>query len=352
MKILHFHFGKNGGAEGFFVHLVQALAKRGVEQKVVIRPHRRWKADIEKGAEIAFESHFRNASFDRISLPSRVGRFIKKWQPDAILAWMSRAGHLLPIAAPCLKFARLGDYPDQLHQFKNADVLICNTPGIAEHVRNMGWQRGVEVVTNFTNTDRVEPIPREKLNTPEGAPLICSVGRLVPRKGFDVLIHAIANIPGAYLWIVGEGQEEASLRKLSHALNLNNRIRFVGWKDDPRPYIAAADISAMASRHEPLGNVILEGWAQNVPVIAARSEGPTWLIQHEQNGLLVDIDDAAGFASASRQLLANPELAQKIVTGGNTSLHGRYSERGVIETYLQVFSGNHRNAKNEGGRAA
>lgn len=59
MKVMHFHFGKDGGAERFFVHLVNGLARRGVEQTVVIRPGRGWRSQIENAATI-IESNFRN----------------------------------------------------------------------------------------------------------------------------------------------------------------------------------------------------------------------------------------------------------------------------------------------------
>ena len=72
MKVMHFHFGKDGGAERFFVHMVNALAKRDVSQKVIIRPKRTWREEIENSAEIT-ESYFRTASLDRILLPSPSG---------------------------------------------------------------------------------------------------------------------------------------------------------------------------------------------------------------------------------------------------------------------------------------
>jgi glycosyltransferase involved in cell wall biosynthesis len=338
MKILHFHFGKDGGAEHFFINLAHAMAQRGVDQKVVIRPQRRWRSDIEQVAEIAAESHFRNASYHRLWLPMRVRSLINRWQPDAILAWMSRAGHLLPRSATCLRCVRLGDYPDRLTQFRHADMLICNTPGILDRVRDLGWKRDARVITNFTRTSRVAAVPRETLDTPQGVPLISSVGRLIPRKGFDVLVRAIAGIPDAYLWILGEGPEEGALRALAGQLGVANRVRFAGWRHDPRPFVAASDISAMASRHEPLGNVILEGWAQGVPVVATRSEGPSWIIQNGDNGILVDIDDHEGFASAFRLLLADSQLTAKVVAGGEASLRGRFSEDSVVAEYLDAFS--------------
>lgn len=339
MKVLHFHFGKDGGAEGFFVHLINGLAKCGVEQKAIIRPNRSWRPSIAQAADIPYESHFRNTNPNRLLLPLRTQRLIKQWKPDAVFAWMSRAGHLLPSNCDCLRFGRLGDYPDRLTQFKHADVLICNTPGIVGRVRKLGWTKRVEVVTNFTCTDQVAPISRSELDTPEGAPLVCTAGRMVHRKGFDTVVKAIAELPETYLWIVGDGSESANIHQLVNDLGLNDRVRFAGWQDDPRPYIAAADVFAMASRHEPLGNVILEGWAQKVPVVATRSEGPTWLIQDGKNGLLADIENHLQFAESIESALVDPNLASTIVSGGATSLQGQFSEQAVVDRYIQVLGG-------------
>ena len=337
MKVMHFHFGKDGGAERFFVHLVNALVKRGVSQKVVIRPKRTWRKDIEHAAKIT-ESHFRNASLDRILLPLSVRRTAQRWKPDAMFAWMPRASRLMPRYCGCIRIARLGDYPLKLDHFKNIDVLVCNTPGIGEHVRAMGWPRGIEVISNFTNTERVAPIDRKVLDTPDDVRLISSMGRLVPRKGFDVLIKAVAEMDDTYLWLIGDGEQSKNLRDLAKKLGVESRVRFAGWQPDPRPYVAASDVFAMASSHEPLGNVILEAWAQRVPVVSTRSEGPLWFMRDEENGLSVDIADVEGFVNAFGRILSKPELAETLVAGGEQTLTDQFSEEAITNAYLNLFA--------------
>ncbi len=86
MKVMHYHFGKDGGAERFFVHLVNALARRGVEQTAVIRPNRLWRKDIEAAAKIT-ESNFRNLSLDRMLLPYKGRTMARREKPDALIAW-------------------------------------------------------------------------------------------------------------------------------------------------------------------------------------------------------------------------------------------------------------------------
>ncbi|MDK1372980.1 MULTISPECIES: glycosyltransferase [unclassified Sinorhizobium] len=337
MKVMHFHFGKDGGAERFFVHLVNALAERGVEQTSVIRPRRLWRPEIE-GATKIVESHFRNLSLDRLLLPRRVMHMARRDRPNALMAWAPRASELMPAYKGCIKISRLGDYPPRLDYFRNTDCLVCNTPGIAEHVRKLGWRRDIEIISNFTSTERVDPVARATLDTPDGAPVVMSMGRFVERKGFHTLIQAIAKVPGAYLWLLGDGEEGDNLRKLASDLGIAARVRFAGWQKDTRPFLAAADIFVMASSHEPLGNVILEAWAQGTPVVSSRSEGPQWFMRDGENGLMVDIGDAAGFAHAIERIANDDALRKSLAERGHETLINQFSKEAITDAYLKLFA--------------
>lgn len=337
MKVHHYHFGKDGGAEKFFVHLVGALGRRGVEQTAVIRPNRIWRKDIAPYATI-IESNFRNLSPDRLLLPIKVNMMARREKPDALFSWATRASRLMPSYRGCIKLSRLGDYPTNLSYFKNTDVLVCNTPGIADHVRNkLGWTRGVEVISNFTDTDVVTPVARAAANTPEDAPVVMTMGRFVKRKRVHLLIEAISSLPGVYLWIAGDGEERGALEALVRERGMEDRVRFLGWQKDTRPYVAAADIFVMPSSHEPLGNVILEAWAQKRPVVSSRSEGPMWFMRDGENGLLVDVDDVAGFSLAIGQLLADKALAASVAEGGYKTLMQQFSEDAIAGAYIELF---------------
>eukprot|EP00913_Durusdinium_trenchii_P008202 g7699.t1 len=341
MKVMHFHFGKDGGAERFFAHLVNALSRRGVEQISVIRPDRPWKKDITASTRIV-ESHFRNLSPDRLLLPLRVMRMAKTERPDAIMAWAPRASELMPAYGGCIKISRLGDYPTRLSYFRNTDVIVCNTPGIAAHVRTLGWDRRLEVISNFTDATAVAPASRADHDTPEGVPLVMSMGRFVRRKGFHTLIEAVAQLPDTWLWLAGEGEERQALEALASDKGVGGRIRFLGWQQDARPFLSAADVFVMPSTHEPLGNVILEAWAQGKPVVSSRSEGPLWFMREGENGLFADIEDAAGFARGIRLLLSDGTLASSVARGGRQTLIERFSEEAVSRSYMDLFGSNRR----------
>lgn len=337
MKIMHFQFGKEGGAESFFVKLINALARRGAKQLIVIRPNRIWRDEIDGCIEV-IESNFRNLSPDRFLLPLKVKRIIGAENPNVICSWATRASRLMPKHRASIKISRLGDYPTKLDYFKNTDVLVCNTPGIAAHVRKLGWSRGVEIISNFTDRNRVDPIDRRAVDTPASNPVIMSMGRFVPRKDFTLLMAAIAKIPSAYLWLAGDGEERPNIERAAVELGISERVRLLGWQKDVRPFLAAADIFVMPSRHEPLGNVILEAWAQGKPVISMRAEGPSWFMQDGENGLLVDIGDVDALAHAMTRLMADPGLVERIAIGGTKTLALQFSEDAIVRSYMRLFN--------------
>ena len=179
---------------------------------------------------------------------------------------------------------------------------------------------------------------RSEVNTPLNVPLIVSVGRLHHNKAIDTLIAAMAEVERAYLWIVGKGPEEKKLIKMVADLKLQNRVRFLGWRDNVSSIYAAADIFVCPSRHEPLGNVVLEAWVQEIPVIATMSQGPGELISDEVNGLLVPVDDPAAMAEAIKKIIIDKSLACRLVTEGRKIYAGRFSREIIVNDYLQFFS--------------
>jgi len=336
VKVLYFHFGKEGGAERFFVNLATELADRGVEQRFVIRPGRTWEAQIRACGPVIL-NNFRNFSLSKQLVRLRVRRLIRKWRPDVIMAAQNRASKLIPAGGQALKLVRLGDYPKTLQRFANCDCLVANTPGIAEHCRALGWDRPVHVITNFAREVAPVPVRRADLDTPDDAFLVVGSGRFVGRKGFDTLLRAVARLPDAWLWLVGEGGCRAELEALAGELGILERTRFTGWVDEPIHHVAAGDAYVMASRHEPLGNVILEAWQAGTPVVTTRSEGPQWFVDDGRDALMVEIDDHSAMAAALARLRDDRGLAAALARAGREKLDAQFSKQAVIDRYLALF---------------
>lgn len=337
VRVLHFHFGREGGAERFFVNLAQAFARDGIEQRFVIRPNRTWDAEIA-----ALGPVIRN-NFTRISpmtavLHLQVELMVRQWKPDAVMAWMPRAARLMHRWPDTVKLARLGDFPAHLRHFGNCDLLVGNIPAIGQHCATLGWTRPTRTISNFPRRITPQPVARSTLQTPDGAFLVATAGRLQPRKGFDTLIRAVAAIPGAWLWIAGDGPERAALETLARDLGMSDRIRFTGWIAEPIHYLAAADAFVMPSRHEPLGNVLLEAWHAGVPSISTRSEGPSWYMRDGVDGLMVDIDDVPAMSTALQRLRDDRGAADTFAVNARDRLDQLFSEKAVVAAYRDVFT--------------
>ena len=338
MKVIHFHFGKDGGAERFFVNLANALNERDIEQKFIIRPGRVWRNEISDCGEV-IEKHYSRISLSQFWLQRKVGQLLRDFKPDALLSWMPRASRLIPPYPQAIKIARLGDFPKKIDHFKNCDVIIGNVPGIGERCRNLGWEKRMEIVSNFPRELSPQPVTRKSMTTPEDAFVISSAGRFVHRKGMDMLIRSVAALDNAWLWLVGDGRELDNLKTLARQVGLIDRLRFTGWQVEPAPFLAASDVFCMPSRHEPLGNVVLEAWKLGLPVVSTRSEGPSWFMRDGENGLLVDIDDVDAMSRAFGRLRSEKGLSEQIIKGGTSSIENEFSKKTITDQYINLFSG-------------
>lgn len=323
-----------GGAEAFFSRLVPALARAGVEQRVVIRRHRERAAQLREAGLETVELAF--GGLLDLATPLRLRHQIKAFKPDIVLTWMNRATAKAP-RGDFVHVGRLGGYYD-LKYYWACDHLIANTEDIARYLVEEGWpQAKVHYLPNFVDATKAPPFDRKALYVPGGAPLVLALGRFHKNKAFDVLIEALAKVPGAYLCLAGEGPCRGELETLAERLGVKPRIRFIGWHEDTAPLFAAADVCVCPSRHEPLGNVVVEAWAHDVPVIAADSAGPGALIEPGKSGLLVPVDDAVSLSRAIRELLHDPRLGKRLAKGGRAAYKADFTEAKVVKRYLDFF---------------
>lgn len=338
LRVIHFHFGKEGGAERFFVKLAQALARRGVEQRFIIRPNRSWDAEIAALGPV-IRNNFRVTSLLTPLLHWQADRWVKTWKPNAVMSWMPRAARLVHRWPGVVKLNRMGDFPQNLKHFDNCDLLVGNVPGIAQTCRKLGWTKPAITISNFTPIVTPVPVPRASHDTPEGVFLVAAGGRFQPRKALDTAIRAIARIPGAWLWLIGDGRLRPDLEKLAADLGVADRIRFVGWVENPVHHIASADAFLLPSRHEPLGNILLEAWAAGVPSVSTQCDGPSWFMRDGIDGLMADIDDDEQIATALMALRDDPAAARVFAANARARLDEFFSEDAICNDYMRVFRG-------------
>lgn len=197
---------------------------------------------------------------------------------------------------------------------------------------------------------------RANLGLNDGVFHIVHTGRLVPHKAPGVLLEALARA-GERLgpWratFIGGGELEADIRRQAGELESAGRvppgaIRFVGWSDDIAGFLAAADCFALCSLHEGFGLAILEALAADVPVIATDIPGPTEIVAHEHDSLLVPPSDPAALAEALVRVRREPGLAGRLILGGRESA-ARFSLRRLLDETMALYEA----VARDGDRAA
>ncbi len=157
---------------------------------------------------------------------------------------------------------------------------------------------------------------RARLGLAPDAFVVAGVGRLVPIKGFDVLVAAlpgvVARVPGARLLLVGDGEERAALEARAAALGMADRVSVTGAVGDVTAHLAAADVLAAPSRNEGMGRVLVEAMALGLPVVGTTVGGIPDVIVDGECGRLVPPDDPAALAGALADLGADGALRAKL----------------------------------------
>lgn len=154
---------------------------------------------------------------------------------------------------------------------------------------------------------------------------LLAVGRVEPRKGFDIAVRALPDLPGVTLQIVGGGDDRhrKDLQSLTAELGVTDRVEFTGGltRSQVAEAYATADAFLFLSRwDEPFGLVPLEAMSQATPVIATRRGGSAEFLTHNLNCVEVPSDDPGAVVEAVKVLAADGALRSRLVNGGLTTV--------------------------------
>lgn len=311
----------------FFERLSAAQHLAGESVLPVIRRDAGRVARMGAAGLVPVELEF-GAVFDFGTRPG-LRRVLREFEPEVVVAWMNRAARALP-AGPWVNAGRLGGYYD-LKYYRQCRDLIGNTRGIVDWVRAQGWAaERVHHLPNFS-PDLASGVARP------GKRRVLALGRLHRNKGFDVLIRAMASVPEAALTIAGDGPERAVLEDLARDEGVAGRVHFAGWRQDTGALLAGCDVLVCSSRHEPLGNVVIEAFSAGRPVVAAAVAGPVELIDPGRTGLLVPPEEPGRLAAAIRTVLDDAVLAAGLAAAGREAWAAHYAEAPVLARWKETL---------------
>jgi glycosyltransferase involved in cell wall biosynthesis len=198
---------------------------------------------------------------------------------------------------------------------------------------------------------RIIPSPIEvpaKPQTAPGGPLrVAMVGRIAPWKGQDLFLRAMADafplgnqravLIGAPLFGAEDEAFEVMVRRLAHELGIEERVEWRGFRSDMAAELARVHVLVHASViPEPYGQVILEGMAYGLPVVAAKAGGPAEILTDDKDALLTRLGDVASLAAALRRLDSDPALRQRLGGTGRHTAEAYTAER-VVPLLLDLY---------------
>lgn len=178
-----------------------------------------------------------------------------------------------------------------------------------------------------------EPLPatsreaaRKELDVREDVFLIASAARLVPWKGYESLIDAVAllraKVPSALLMVAGDGPERGRLVAHAKARGVEGSVRFLGRvpREKVATLIAASDCFALNTRYEGLSHQLLEAFALGAPVVTTAAGGNSELVTDNASGLIVPFDGTEEIRDALLRLAEDPSLRARLAAGGREEL--------------------------------
>jgi glycosyltransferase involved in cell wall biosynthesis len=204
----------------------------------------------------------------------------------------------------------------------------------------------VRVIANGVDVERFRPsvdgtaIRRELRISPK-TPLAGIVAALRPEKNHAAFLQAAAKvrqqIPDAHFLIVGDGPDRLMLEALSHDLQLDDAVHFVGSRSDTPELLAAMDVFALTSRMEANPVSILEAMAAGKPVIAPAVGSIPDVVLDGATGYLTAAGDVEAVANRLTELLSNAALARSFGSCGRALVEDHWSLEGMVEGYENLI---------------
>jgi glycosyltransferase involved in cell wall biosynthesis len=249
---------------------------------------------------------------------------ISRYQPHAIIAHGNRSMQMCYYAKnsqiPLIGIAH--NYNIKL--LRKCDHIIALTTHLQKHLLQSNLSE--DIITLIPNMIEIEDhniIERRK-------PIIIgAMGRFVLKKGFDIFLKTIAILKNRKVEfkaiIAGNGEEKSALLNICRELKIDDIVSFIGWVENKQTFFDAIDIFCLPSIHEPFGIILLEAMMYKKPIVSFATEGPSEIINHEENGLLCEIGSDQALAHNLNILISDDKYAQKLATNAYLRVKQNYA---------------------------
>jgi glycosyltransferase involved in cell wall biosynthesis len=222
------------------------------------------------------------------------------------------------------------------------DGIIVNAQKIKEILLDTPFihPERVDVIYNGIDVENIQSKAREKkINRPFKF-MICASGMLIPRKRFEILLQSFAQMVqenmnlNAGIYILGDGIERDRLQTTCVKLGIAERVIFLGFRQNPFPYVKDCDVFVITSQNEGISNVMLEAMALKVPIITTDCGGAGEAIEHEKSGLIVNKDEIYQLKVYISDLLKNPQKRKVLSDTAFDTVCNKFSTAQMIDKFV------------------
>jgi glycosyltransferase involved in cell wall biosynthesis len=330
------------GSENHLLLLLPQLAKRGFDVRLVMLHQG------EAGAQ-EFASRLGGVGIpvEQLRLPraldpvafTRLSRIVRSHRPAILHTHLVHADFHGLVAGRIARVPVLVSTKHGFNAFRDgrafaaadravaglADVHIAISAGLARYLaESEGFDEATFEIVHYGIESGAAPPPLP------GTPRLAIVGRLIPIKGHEVLLRAVAavrdDIPDVTLDVAGDGPLEGDIRATVGHLGLDDVVTFLGRVAPAASVLERARVVVVPSFGEGFGMVALEAMERGRPVVASAVGGLTEIVDEGRTGVLVPAGDADALATAIRQLVLDPARAEALGRGGRTRAVAEFSQ--------------------------
>jgi glycosyltransferase involved in cell wall biosynthesis len=357
VRALHVQrIGGIGGSERHVLELLPALRERGVDARFLGLDDTAAAPDAFYDALGAKDVPFRRLPCPRDLDPRlawRVRSAVRDEGPDLLHTHLVHADVYGAFARgqATLVSTKHNDDPFRAGRLRRVETLVtrraarvvCITDALARFNRDVVGlpEEKLRVVHYGLDHPPAPWGPPRGPDLPADAPVLLAIARLVPQKGVDVAIEALARVrerhPQARLVVLGEGPLRKDLETLASRLRIEDAVSFPGRVGDVAWWLRRAEVLVHPARWEGFGLALLEAMLCARPIVASAVSSVPEIVLDGETGILVSPDDAAALADAVGGLLDDPTRAEALGNAGEARARAEFSVARMAERTLAVY---------------